>query len=122
MPTTRAARSVTKPVGVRRVSSRTKKHAAKTAAARKSTPKKSAGKQPAKPKSAKQAYKKQSAKVRASVKKRKATIAANMQRRIDRTTRVNASDEVGSALVEQGQRAVGAGQAARACRCKANQR
>jgi hypothetical protein len=82
------------------VSSRAKKPAAGTAAAKKSTPKKAAAKKPAKPKSAKQAYKKQSAKVRASVKKRKATLAAT-RCGIDRTTRVDAGDEVGSALVDK---------------------
>jgi hypothetical protein len=101
MATTRAAKPVTKPVDRTRVSSRAKKPAAKTAAAKKSAPKKTTGKIPAKPKSAKQAYKKQSAKVRASVKKRKATIAANLQRHVDRTTRVDACDEVGSALVDK---------------------
>ncbi len=100
MPTTRAARPVTRPGAATRVSSRAKKPAAKTAAAKKST-KKATVKKPAKPKNAKQAHKKQSAKVRASVKKRKATIAVNLQRRIDRTTRVDASDEVGSALVDK---------------------
>ena len=101
MPMTRAARPVTKPGGATRVSSRTEKPAAKTAAAKKSTRKKTAGKKPAKPKSAKQAYKRKSAKVRASVRKRKATLAANLQRHVDRTTRVDASDEVGIALVDK---------------------
>jgi hypothetical protein len=83
------------------VSSRAEKPAAKTAAAKKSASKKTAVKKPAKPKTARQAHKKLSAKVRAGVLKRKATIAANMQRRIDRTTRVDASDEAGSALVDK---------------------
>lgn len=100
MATTRAAKPVIKPGGRTRVSSRAKKPAVRTAA-RKSTPKKAARKKPAKPKSAKQAYKKQSAKVRAGVKKRKATIAANLQRHIDRTTRVDPGDEVGIALVDK---------------------
>jgi hypothetical protein len=82
------------------VSSRAKKPAAKIAA-KKSTPKKTAVKKSAKPKSAKQAYKRKSAKVRASVRKRKATIAANLQRRVDRTTRVDPGDEVGIALVDK---------------------
>src|SRR5258708_35916113 len=101
MPRTRAARPASKPGAATRASSRAKKPAAKTAAAKKSTPKKTAGKKPAKPKSAKHAYKKQSAKLRASVSKRKATIAASLQRHVDRTTRVDAGDEVGSALVDQ---------------------
>jgi hypothetical protein len=53
-----------------------------------------------KPRSTKQAYKRQSAKVRASVKKRKATLAA-IRAGIDRTTRVDPSDEVGIALVDK---------------------
>lgn len=98
MPTTRAARRVTKPVGATRVSSRAKSPG-KTAAAKKAAPKR-AVKKPAKPKTAKQAYKKRSTKVRAGVLKRKATMAAT-RRGIDRTTRVDASDEVGSALVDK---------------------
>jgi hypothetical protein len=98
MPTTRAARRVTKPVGATRVSSRAKSPG-KAAAVKKPTPKKTA-KKPAKPKTAKQAYKKRSTKVRAGVLKRKATMAAT-RRGIDRTTRVDASDEVGSALVDK---------------------
>jgi molybdopterin converting factor small subunit len=101
MPTTRAARPASKPGAARRVSSRTRKPAAKTAATKKSAPKKAAGKKPAKPKSAKQAYKRKSAKVRASVKKRKATLAANLHRHVDRSTRVDAGDEVGVALVDR---------------------
>jgi molybdopterin converting factor small subunit len=83
------------------VLSRAKKSAPKTAAAKRSKSRKTAGKKPAKPKSAKQSYKRKSAKVRASVKKRKATIAANLQRHVDRTTRVDAGDEVGIALVDK---------------------
>jgi hypothetical protein len=90
---------VTKPVGATRVSSRAKS-AGKAAAVKKPMSKKTA-KKPAKPKTVKQAYKKRSTNVRAGVLKRKATIAANMQRRIDRTTRVDASDEAGSALVDK---------------------
>jgi hypothetical protein len=100
MPVTRGAKPATKPGAATRVSSRTKRPAAKTAAAKRSAPRKTAGKKPAKPKSAKQAYKRQSAKVRASVRKRKATLAAT-RRGIDRTTRVDAGDEVGSAQVDK---------------------
>jgi hypothetical protein len=71
-------------------------------AAKKSTPKKPTAKKPAKRKTAtvKQAYKKRSKNVRAGVLKRKATLAAT-RHGVDRTTRVDASDEVGSALVDK---------------------
>jgi hypothetical protein len=94
MATTRAARSATKPAGGTRVS-------AKISKAKKSVPKKASVKKPAKPKTptVKQAYKKRSVNVRA-VSKRKATLAAT-RRGTDRTTRVDASDEVGSALVDK---------------------
>jgi hypothetical protein len=92
MATTRRAAPATKPVAAKRVS-------AKTAAAKKST-KKTTVKKPAKPKTLKRAYKRRSAKVRVSVLKRKATVAAT-RCGIDRTTRVDGGDEVGSALVDK---------------------
>jgi hypothetical protein len=75
---------------------------AKSAKARKSPAKKTTVKKPAKRKTAtvKQAYKKRSKNVRAGVLKRKATLATT-RCGIDRTTRVDASDEVGSALVDE---------------------
>ncbi|MHB8272436.1 hypothetical protein [Bradyrhizobium sp.] len=81
--------------------SRAKKPAAGTAA-KKSTPKKAAVKKPARRKTptVKQAYKKRSKNVRAGVLKRKATLAVTRQG-VDRTTRVDASDEVGNALVDK---------------------
>jgi hypothetical protein len=74
----------------------------KISRAKKSVPKKARVKKPAKPKTptVKQAYKKRSANVRAGVSKRKATLAAT-RRGTDRTTRVDASDEVGIALVDK---------------------
>jgi hypothetical protein len=84
------------------VSSRVRKPAVKTAAAKKSTPKKATVKKPVKHKkpTVKQAYKKRTKNVRVGVLKRKATLAAT-RHGVDRTTRVDASDEVGSALVDK---------------------
>jgi hypothetical protein len=87
MPSTRSSKPATKSVGAKRAP-------AKISTAKKSTPKKT------NPKTVKRAYKKRSAKVRAGVLKRKATLAAT-RCGIDRTTRVDASDEVGSALVDK---------------------
>jgi hypothetical protein len=72
----------------------------KTALAKKSTAKKASAKKPARRKTVKQAYKRRTKNVRAGVLKRKATLAAT-RHRVDRTTRVDASDEVGSALVDK---------------------
>jgi hypothetical protein len=104
---TRAAKPVTKPVGATRVLAKTssskklpaKKQPVKKSAAKKAAPKR-ADKKPAKPKTVKQAYKKRSTNVRTGVLKRKATIATT-RRGIDRATRVDASDEIGSALVDK---------------------
>jgi hypothetical protein len=82
------------------VSSRTKKSVLKTALAKKAMPKKVSAKKPARRKTVKQAYKKRTKNVRAGVLKRKATLAAT-RHGVDRTTRVDASDEVGSALVDK---------------------
>jgi hypothetical protein len=76
-----------------------KKRSVKKPPAKKSAPRRAVN-EPAKPKSAKQAHKRKSARVRAGVKKRKATLAAS-RCDIDRTTRVDASDEVGIALVDK---------------------
>jgi hypothetical protein len=94
MPSTRSAKPVVKPVAGRRVSG------AKTP--KKSPAKKATVKRPTKRKTptVKQAYKKRTKNVRAGVLKRKATLAAT-RRGIDRATRVDASDEVGSALVDK---------------------
>src|SRR3954469_21907616 len=94
MPTIRSAKPVGKPAAGRRVSG------AKTA--KKAAPKKPTVKKPAKRKTptVKQAYRKRKKNVRAGVLKRKATLAAT-RRGIDRATRVDASDEVGSALVDK---------------------
>jgi hypothetical protein len=75
---------------------------AKSAKARKSPAKKTTVKKPAKRKTAtvKQAYKKRSKNVRAGVLKRKATLATT-RCGINRTTRVDASDELGRALVDK---------------------
>jgi hypothetical protein len=103
MATFRATRSATKPAGATGVSAKTSSSPAKVqprkSSAKKPAPKRAA-KKPVKPKSTKQAHKRQSAKVRASVKKRKATLAA-IRSGIDRTTRVDPSDEVGIALVDK---------------------
>jgi hypothetical protein len=84
------------------VSSRAKKPGAKTGAAKKSTPKKATVKKAVKRKKStvKQSYKKRTKNVRAGVLKRKATLAA-IRHGVDRTTRVDASDEIGSALVDK---------------------
>ncbi len=102
MPRTRSARPVDKPAAATRASSRAIKSAAKTATAKKSAPKKATVKKPAKRKKAtvKQAYRKRTKNVRAGVLKRKATLAATRQG-VDRTTRVDVSDEVGSVLVDK---------------------
>lgn len=96
MTVARPARPVAKLVAGRRVSSRVR------TAGKKSTPKKATVKKSAKRKTAtvKQAYKKRTKNVRAGVLKRKATLTAT-RHGVDRTTRVDASDEVGSALVDK---------------------
>jgi hypothetical protein len=109
MPTTRAAGPVTRPVGVTSVSAKTstsKRSLTKKQPVKKSPAKKAAAKpavkKPAKRKTAtvKQAYKKRTKNVRAGVLKRNATLAAT-RHGVDRTTRVDASDEVGIALVDK---------------------
>ncbi|HEV7601627.1 MAG TPA: hypothetical protein VGO49_15410, partial [Bradyrhizobium sp.] len=70
--------------------------------AKKPTPKKAIVKKPAKRRkpTVKQAYKKRTKNVRAGILKRKATLAAT-RHGVDRTTRVDTGDEVGSALVDK---------------------